>query len=327
MGGGGITLIFKYIKKFIERMDKVGRNLQEIGGSLLVTVPKEWADQFRLKKGSSVEIGFAKDGTLLLAPRIPGQDSSESVSFKYDRFFARRFFSAYLGGADTITIKADQPFSRSQRASLLSFLRKFLNVEVVEDEGSKMVVQNFKIKNLSIPATFRRMFYLTKSMMGFLRSYPFDSVQISEADGKIDKFYFMVVMQVRTYLSEAKYVQAQDFSLLDAMDFRVASEKVERIGDLAKYASRCAKGPLSPVLLGILGEVEGVFSRAVDAFLKQDFEKAVLVWADEERILAQAAAVRGKLRSEWEREVLSLFTKMLDKAKDVADLVRWQAPK
>jgi len=325
MRSGGITLIFKYLKKFKASMDKVGRNLQEIGGSLLVTLPKEWADQFRLKKGSSVEIGFARDGTLVVAPRIPEQDSSESVSFRYDRFFARRFFSAYLSGADIITLKLDSPLTHAQRESLTSFLSKFLNVEVVEDDGSKLVVQNFKIKNLSVPATFRRMVHITKFLMGLLDSYPFDSRQITELDSKVDKFYFMVVMQVRAYLREAKYVQDPDFSLLDAMDFRIASEKVERIGDLAKYASRCAKGPLSPALAGILVEVEGVFGRAVDSFLARDFEKAVLVWADEERILKQASALRGRLRSEWEREALSLFVKMLDKAKDIADLVRWQS--
>ncbi len=308
-------------------MDKVVRNLQEIGGSLLVTVPKEWADQFKLKKGSSIEMGFARDGTLVLAPRIPETPFSESASFKYDRFFVRRFFSAYLSGSDTITIKLDSPLSRKQRDSFSSFLEKFLNVEVVEDDGVKLVIQNFKIKNLSIPATFRRMVHITKFMLSLLHSYPFDSVQIRDADRKADKFYFMVVMQVCTYLGEAKYVQAQDFSLLDAMDFRIASEKVERIGDLAKHASGCAKAPLSPALLDLLREVEGVFERSVDAFLNKDFEKAVLVWADEERILARASEVRGRLRREWEREVLGMLTKMLDKSKDIADLVRWQVQK
>jgi len=59
---------FKYLKDILPNMKKIERKLQEISKSLLLTLPSEWTKQFKLKKGSTVEVAVADDGALRSAP-------------------------------------------------------------------------------------------------------------------------------------------------------------------------------------------------------------------------------------------------------------------
>ena len=56
------------------------RKLQEIGKSLLVTVPKNWADVLQLKKGSPVRMSITDQGALLIAPEFTATEEKKSAS-------------------------------------------------------------------------------------------------------------------------------------------------------------------------------------------------------------------------------------------------------
>jgi len=58
-------------------MKIIERNLQEIGKSSFVSLPKEWIRSFKLKKGSKVKIMQTDQGLLSIAPEFTIKEKSK----------------------------------------------------------------------------------------------------------------------------------------------------------------------------------------------------------------------------------------------------------
>ena len=67
------------------------RNVQEIGKSSLISLPKEWTRRLGVHKGSKLKILVADDGTLIIAPEIQVQKERKEAIIVYDDHFQRRF--------------------------------------------------------------------------------------------------------------------------------------------------------------------------------------------------------------------------------------------
>jgi len=79
-------------------MKIIERNLQEIGKSSFVSLPKEWIRSFKLKKGSKVKIMQTDQGLLSIAPEFTIKEKSKEAEIDYDLHFKRRFFREYFMG-------------------------------------------------------------------------------------------------------------------------------------------------------------------------------------------------------------------------------------
>ncbi|MBI5065939.1 AbrB/MazE/SpoVT family DNA-binding domain-containing protein [Candidatus Woesearchaeota archaeon] len=89
-------------------MKVIERSLQEIGQSLLVTLPKSWTKTLNLKKGSPIKMTISEAGNLLIAPEFVKKEEKKETTIPFDDFFSKRFFSAYFEGNEKITITFDK---------------------------------------------------------------------------------------------------------------------------------------------------------------------------------------------------------------------------
>lgn len=250
-------------------MNVIERNLQEIGKSLLVTLPKSWTNSLNLKKGSKIKMMVSEQGNLLIAPEfVKKQSQNEETTIIFDEFFPKRFFKAYFHGYDKIMISF-----KERHDGLYEFLKKFMNVQIIEESNSKVVVKVFKIDELSIQECLKRMFYLSLNM--------FDEVgnktKLKELKNSLVKFYYMLVMQIRRFLSEGKYTEENQISLIKAMDYRMIAEKIERI---------------SGVLLNLnknnqLVQMKKFYSDAFNYFINEEFDKSLNLFKQEKLLSKQ----------------------------------------
>ena len=245
-------------------MKVIERNLQEIGKSLLVTLPKTWTKSLNLKKGSTIKMTISEAGNLLIAPEFVKADEKKETTISYDDAFAKRFFNAYFEGNEKITITL-----KKEEQKLHDFLKKFMNVQIIEETGSKIVVKVFKIDELSIEECLKRMFYLSLNM--------FDEVgnknQMKELKKSLIKFYYMLVMQIRRFLAEGKYTEENQISLLRATDCRMVAEKIEKISDL-----------LSNNKTEQLKKIKEFYSKSFNVFLNNKFEDSLLLLKEEKEL-------------------------------------------
>lgn len=257
------------------------RKLQEIGKSLLVTVPKNWADVLKLKKGSTVRMTITNQGALLIAPEFTAKSEKKNASILFDASGERRFFREYFDGAEKITLN----IRGRTREDAHSFLRTFMNVQVIEDGKEKIVVKCFPINELSIEECCARMHFLSLALFDdAIRNAPLRARETTEES--ITKFYYLLVMQVRRFLGEGQFAKA-NVPLIRAMDFRMVAEKIERIADILKrFEPRGGEGRE-------LQELKKFYIKAFGCFRNEDFEGAVPIWAEERELRRQVKSPQG----------------------------------
>ncbi len=242
-------------------MKVIERNLQEIGKSLLVTLPKAWADGLKLRKGSKVKLVVSEQGSLLITPEFSQPLEKREAVILHDRYVKRRFFREYFYGNEKITIKGiSLPREKNE---LHEFLTHFMDVQVIEDSKDKIVVKCFRINELTVDECLSRMFYLSLNLM--------DEGYSEEIAVTAKKFYYLLVMQIRRFLTEGKFTKENEMPLIRAMDFRMVAEKVDRVIRLTEKG----KPPR---------EVKEYYRNAFQYFINNDFEKALLLWDEEQRL-------------------------------------------
>lgn len=268
-------------------MNITERHLQEIGSSLLVTLPKDWTRSLKLRKGSTVKIMVSEQGILSIAPEFTRPTDKLETMIAYDAHVKRRFIREYFRGNEKITILTKEGLSEGQSGTLHSFLKRFMNVQTIEESEKRVVVKCFKIEELSIEECLRRMYFLTVNLFDEIATSP-DAKTISEIRDAITRFYYMLVMQVRRFLAEGKFTQENQIPLIRAMDLRMVAEKVRRIGNaLIQIAeSQKSKDPAGSAVV-LVSHLKGPYTVAFESFVSGDFERSLDIWKGN-----QAAAKR-----------------------------------
>ncbi|MDO8556270.1 MAG: phosphate uptake regulator PhoU [Nanoarchaeota archaeon] len=248
-------------------MKIIERKLQSIGESLLLSLPKPWTKLFHLKKGSVVQLLVGEQGTLTLAPTITEHKEKKNSTIIYDQHFIRRFYHDYFEGNETITIQFKEPPAKKAYEELQTFLNNFMNAQIIAEEKDKLIIKCFTINELGIEECLERMYHLSQSMLEALLQG--NTEKLNDMDKTITKFYYLLVMQIRRYLSEGTYTQ-QTLTLLRAMDCRMAAEKIERIADNIKNV-----GILPKELLQHYITFQHYYHEAFQTFIHQRYEQGM----------------------------------------------------
>jgi phosphate uptake regulator len=254
-------------------MEITERNLQEIGKSLLMSLPKSWTKTMKLRKGSKVKLMTTQNGNLLIAPEFAREEKKRDSTINYDSNFKRRFFQEYFNGYENITVKFTSSISEKERKDFYLFLKRFMNCQIIEENKSEIKIKSFRIEELSIQECLRRMHMLSLSMLEELYEKN-EKIKTQEMRDTATRFYYILVMQIRRFLSEGKYTDENQISLTTAMDMRMIAEKIQRICEIISYIKKDAKQ------ISLLKEIDNYYSRAFNFFMNKDFEKALPLWQE-----------------------------------------------
>lgn len=246
------------------------RSLQEIGKSLFVSLPKEWTELLKLKKGSKIKIRISEEKNLVISPEFTKKEEKREGVFGYDKHFFRNFIREYFYGSEKITINIKESIKEEELKSIYEVLNKFMNVQIIEDNSSKIVVKCFQIDDLSIEECLRRMHYISADMIDELLSKN-NKTKMKGLEGSLTKFYFMLVMQIRRFLEEGKFIQKNQLSLLRALDFRMVGEKIERISDIIKTFHNTEDKNIR----GLLAYINEAYAKAFSYFMNNDYARSL----------------------------------------------------
>lgn len=258
-------------------MKIIERNLQEIGKSLLVSLPKAWTRTFHLKKGSKIKIMTSEQGFLSIAPEFTQQEQEKESEILYDQHFDRRFFREYFLGNEKITIKF-QKISEKERKEVYIFLKRFISVQIIEETKEKIIVKSFKIEELSIKECLNRLYYLSLGMIEELCSSG-NKVMIKEMRDNMTRFYYLLVMQIRRFFKEGRFTKENQIPILKSLDFRMVAEKMQRIGEIIDNFGKIEKKLIKPTK-----KIQEYYSKAVLYFINGNYEKAPFVWEQSREI-------------------------------------------
>lgn len=279
-------------------MVKHNRKLQEIAGSLLVSLPKGWTQQMKLEKGSEVEVSISSNGIINITPK-PALKTEKEITIMGNDGANSVFLSAYLSGAGIIHMRLEHADKKGKRKmkrigerrreiknetieKLMNFIRQnLLSTELLYSDDRTLKFKVYSAEGLGIEESFRRMFQITLSMFDDIltNSELLEEKDMQLKDVQVGRFYNLLIRTVRIFLSEGAYA-IQSPGLLRAVDFRMAAEKVERIGDVLKHVAsdkKICKIAGKQTDNQIMEQCRQVYQDAVYAFLKSDVSRAIEV--------------------------------------------------
>ena len=282
------------------------RKLQELGGSLYLSLPSEWTNNFKLKKGGEVIITSEESGELKIFPEKIKEEKEKSITINYDEDFFRDLIREYFQRKDIIRIKKNTPFSRAERNHIFAKVSRLLNLEIIEEESNQITLQNLK-SDIPMKKMVARMYFLTKSMLDDLIKNPTDKEvlnSIIDRDDLVGKFYFAIIAQQREML-ESKW--SKELSLVEVQDLRLFIAFIELIGDEIKDL---AKRLLDKEKINIkdLEFLSQKYELAYNTYIKQDTASAKNFWHQEKE---------DKKRLQHDEKLLRIY----EFIKDITDLV------
>jgi len=218
------------------------------GGTLLISLPKDWAKRNGVKKGATVAVDELSARKLIVRPiedvaekpreitvEYPGEDLSEVMN---------DITGAYLLGFDVIRVVGKKVISREDRARMKSTIARLVGLEIM-DEDSKMVTVQFLLESSAIipERIVRRMSSILDGMLrdmaeGLTKRDSKLLALVAERDDEVDRLYFLLVRAIRAAIMRPELAESYGLSPVDVLDYRVLASFLESVGDAVAELSK-----------------------------------------------------------------------------------------
>jgi len=221
------------------------RRVQVTGGSsFVVTLPKEWADNQKIKKNDPVGLIVQTDGTLLVTKKVTDEPvhkmkEIDSSTISDPSFLFRLLIGTYITGYTMIRITTKQRFPPFVRSVVRDYTQMTIGQEVVEETETVIAIKDL-LNPVEMPFenTIKRMFVIVKNMHE-------DAITALETQNKTladdviardtdpDRLNWLVARQTNMLMQNASLSRRMGVSPSMAMHYFMLSRIIERVGDHA----------------------------------------------------------------------------------------------
>jgi len=281
------------------------RKLQELGGSLYLSLPREWTGKYNLKKGSEVCLSGDEAGELHIFPEKARKEGEKIESIDFDRYFFRNLIGKYLDGCDIVKVRKKGQFNAMERQEIEGRVNNLMNLQVVEEQSDCITIQNLK-SDIPIKKMLAMMYYLTRSMLEDLGKKADKELlqSIIDRDRLVGKYYLAIIMQQRSLLTNR---WSKELSFVEILDLRLIAQRIELIGDEIKSIAGTAIGGAKIPTKDIKFLLD-TYETAYNCFVKMDTDTAKKFWDREKP---------DRKRLAYNEAILRIY----DNIKDITDLV------
>src|SRR5574342_314514 len=190
----------------IRRLVKAGQ------ASHTISLPKEWLDRHKLKKGDLVYLYEKTDKELVITPEskadeeVPQKEITIPIDNKELSTIQREITSAYINNYNTIVLNG-QSITR-QTKDIRKMLHDFVALEVADQTANSIIAKDLlNLKEISIDKTIRRMDMLVRSMIqdsiaALENAELAQSVQVR--DYEVNRAYFLLMRLLKSSLANKK---------------------------------------------------------------------------------------------------------------------------
>ncbi|MFX1293273.1 MAG: PhoU domain-containing protein [Promethearchaeota archaeon] len=307
------------------------RKIQKIGGSFYLNLPMNWINNRKISENSELEIIIQNDGSLKIAPEIEIQpkESENHVILPSERYVARQVIRKCLTGSRTIIVQSKEPIEEDIRKDIYRFIKKLPSAEVIDENETKIIVQNFRYNSIPTKQAIKRMHQLTCKIFDNLLEG--NIININDYIEEIDRFFIIVIIHIRHFLTHEIYsgsTNNQEFMPIEALDYRMLAENIQRISklinvtlDLHKYYG-IELSVLDPRVKAFGKKVRDLFDGAMKCFFKGDSDRACEIWEMNYKLVEEAEEIHLKeLETELDRLIVVNFLRIADYSKRISDLV------
>jgi phosphate uptake regulator len=324
-------------------MVQYARRLQQIGSSILVSLPSPWIKSNNLKKGTIVPVHINRDNSISIFPSEDDvADKIKELTIPYSSvsmdMLVNQVYGGYLLGYDMIRIKASSQISFEDSDRIKKAMRKLVGLEIVDEDGFHISAQFLlDADTLDAEKILRRMSAIAagmyRDMLEAIKLKENSGIRkvISGRDDEVDRQYFLLVRLIRSAMMDQKLAGKLDLSNIDILDYRIAANLLESAGDYIVDLTNAIdlshiKAINEIVEAGVL--VEKMHEKSVAAFVNKNRSESNAVVKIYDEFMEIINSIKSRVDSknlESTVAVLNLIHSMDKIARcwvDVADLVK-----
>ncbi|MBS7248171.1 MAG: phosphate uptake regulator PhoU [Candidatus Jordarchaeales archaeon] len=275
----------------VRRIISLGRS------SLVVSLPKEWLEFHRLKKGDAVSLSVRRDGALVLSPvsLSEKEDKHVEITVGKDEQFAslsRKIIACYLNGYKSIVIKSDGILSPSQQKGIRKVAR-MLYLRIMESTSKHMYLEAaLDEAKVSLNMSVRRMHSVAYSMCeSAVKALEEDALDAARAvytlDDDVDHFSFFLLRVLKKAIQDPLLAEKLNVDAADCLEYQTLINKIEHTADCASEVARTyilLRGRGKKIAVDVLNLLVDlgrqsleIYDDAVKAFFSEDLNTANLI--------------------------------------------------
>lgn len=310
-------------------------------GTFFVCLPREWAKQHNLSKGTIVNFEVASDGTLFLDSN-KAEPELKIATLGIGPFLGREIIGRYLLGYDTINIVAKNRIDASARNIIKSTAISLAGLEIVEETISKISLQSISQQPFGfLPGKIlqRNCGLVTGMIRDVSNSFVNGDLELAKSvvarDNESNRLYFLLVRILRTIIQNPRLSDKLDVTPIECLDYRLAASLIEGIGDA------CVQIAQNTIALNGIKLTEGLKKSLVElqllcceanenafkAFLSKDISIAEHVRNLNPKVVASCSNIE-RVAKDWSVDMMpqilaavSSLRQIYERSVDMADLV------
>ncbi len=311
-----------------------------LGGTFFVTLPKSWAIDSRLERGSVVSISETSDGKLLVAAKEGLEPSPKAVTLNPEPYLGREIIGDYLLGFDIIRVEGDKPINFDIRNTIKETVGRLIGLEIIEEDYSGVVLQCLLEPSGFPPEKILRRSYAIAAGMhrDVLNAFTSGDAQLAKSviarDDESNRLYFLLVRILRTIIQNPSLSEKLGVTPIECLDYRLVASLVEAVGDecvrIAQKSLELNGAPVDNKLKELFSSFDRICFEAheiaLSAFLSGDVVQAERVRRTRERF-EKAYRDIEQMAEAHSREILpqmlaiaSFIRQIYEHGVDIADL-------
>jgi len=230
-------------------MSEIRKVQRTPGGTFFVTLPKIWAEDHGLKRGSVISLSETSDGALLVDPKYGAAPSLLTITLELGPYLSREIVGKYLLGFDIIRVEAKKRISFEVRSIVKTTVSRLIGLEIVEEDYSSIVLQCLLDPSGFPPEKILRRAYAIAAGMhrDVVNALVGRDIRLAKSviarDNEVNRLYFLLVRILRTIIQTPSLSGKLGVRPIECLDYRLVASLVEAIGD------ECARAALKTVKL------------------------------------------------------------------------------
>ena len=214
--------------------------------SYVVSVPKSWILQHKLKKGDTIQVENRKDELALYPGEVHRKDEPKRILIDVNgndlELIKSKIISAYLNNYVIIDIKgAELPKTASV---IKGIIRNLTGFEIIQQTETKITAKDLlNIREISLPTLVRRIDNIVRSMImdsiDCLNTCHYES--INDRDKDVNRLVFLARRVIHGIFEDPSLVRYFKMNLVELMFVRDIVIHLEKVGDKTKRIARSLK--------------------------------------------------------------------------------------
>ena len=265
------------------------RKLQKTGGStLIVSLPKKWITENKLKAGSEVRLTEQPNSTIIIDHNQTNLRKKISVvkcNDEESQHLFRDLIGVYLAGGTEIKVTGNPRLTVKERKTIRKFSASVIGLEIIEEEATQAILTDMSNPGaLPFRTAIKRLYKIVSAMYNdsilILEGSEDLAADVVDRDKEADKLQWFIERQFNMMLENSNLSRQLEASSFEGVVYSNVARYLERIAD---HACRLAEiGYVAGLIPGrkmlpLAKDAGDIMKEAMKSFINSDPRKATVI--------------------------------------------------